>query len=369
MLARTSAPSLLLGCALLAGCLPGSQRENTRALTPADSASTALAETVPVADLEAVWTTDLTERAPYPTGIAWLAADSAEARLAVVETQEGAVHLLSASGDVQERWEAEGEFPYLAGVVGDTVAVFARGSERIDWLTAAGAAASVPVPEGASAAFVDRTRTLVRIGGTLSEFPAALVELDGSGEETARFPLAVDWRASGYLRPWGSAVLSLSGYRPVVDVWTPRSPAGQTLDTLALTGFANPQLVRSYQFMLGEVDEPPLLTSAARALGDRLYVLNLRAERVRIDVYDREGQILRVLHGPVPTDPEDRPAVLDAYPADFDVRETPEGLAFAVLLRRDRGILQQAAARVTLFRLAEAPGVRADEAPADSAEA
>lgn len=358
---RASAHALLLVSALvLAGCLPGSQRDNTRALTPADSLAAAIAEAVPAEDLREVWTTPLGEITPHPTGIAWLRPDSAEARLAVVETQVGGIHLLGADGEVEGMWGVGGEttYPYLAGVLGDTVAVFSRGAERLDWVTAGGVARSLPVPEGATGALVDRRgdrqRVVARVGGGISELPAALVALDASGGEVSRHTIRTGWRASGFVRAWGDSVLALSGYRPVADVLTPGSRAGEALDTLAFAGFDSPLLVRSYQFMAGEVKEPPLLSSASRALGNDLYVLNLRAERVRVDVYGRDGRLRRVLQGPVPTLEDGQPTTLDVYPTDLDVRQTANGLEIAVLLMRARGVLQRADSRVILFR-AEAP--------------
>ncbi|MEL6614724.1 MAG: hypothetical protein AAFQ43_03250 [Bacteroidota bacterium] len=353
-LTRQRPLALLAGLAVvLTGCLPSSQKQNTRALTPADSAATAIAEAVPADSLVEVWTAPIGDRAFAPTGLAWVQPDSgAAARLAVIETRDGAIHLLSARGDSVGTWPlAEGSFPYLAGTLGDTVAVFARGVPEIQWVTAAGVVRRMETPEEASAALVESGRTVVRVGGGPSDASAALVRLSASGAETSRHPIAVDWRASGYVRAWGDSVLALSGYRPVADVLTPEASGGAVLDTLAFTGFDSPQLVRSYQFMIGEVDEPPLLTSGARALGDRLFVLNVRTERVRVDVYDRAGRLVRVLQGPIPTDPDGRPQVLDVYPADLAVREAASGaVEVAVLLQRPRGIIQQADARVVLFR-------------------
>ena len=90
---------------------------------------------------------------------------------------------------------------------------------------------------------------------------------------------------------------------------SPEDARKRALSLLDQVGLLHKQNARPTELSGGQKQR----VAIARALGDRLYVLNLRAERVRIDVYDREGQLLRVLHGPVPTDPEGRPAVLDAY--------------------------------------------------------
>ncbi|OZC04050.1 hypothetical protein [Rubricoccus marinus] len=355
---RVLAALALVPLLALTACLPGSGRQNTRALAPADSAAAGLASAVPVDSLVEVWSLPMGEVAEVPSNIAWIQPDSASgARLAVVETKNGAVHTVSASGERGPVWSVgEERYPYLAGVVGDTVVVLSRGVPALEWVTASGVARSVPVPEGATAAFVDRTRTIVRVGGGPSEVSPALVSLSASGDETGRFTFAQPWRAWGFVRPWGDSVLALSGYRPVADVLTPEASGAGALDTLAFAGFDSPQLVRSYQFMTGEVDEPPLLSPAAAALGERLYVLNVRSERVRIDVYDRRGQLVRVLQGAVPLSAEGKQQVLDVYPADLAVRQTASGaVEIALLMKRDRGLFQRADARVLLYRWAPQP--------------
>ncbi len=308
---------------------------------------------MPVDSLAEIWTLPMGEVAEVPYNIAWIQPDSGDAaRLAVIETKDGQIHTISARGERGPLWSVGAErFPYLAGVVGDTVVVFSRGVPALDWVTAGGVARSIPAPEGATAAFADSTRIVVRLGGGPSEVPAALARLDARGAETARYPIAVDWRASGFVRAWGDSLLALSGYRPVADVLTPRSASGATLDTLAFTGFDSPQLVRSYQFMAGDVDEPPLLAPSAQAIGDRLYVLNVRTERIRVDIYDRAGRLQRVLQSAVPTAPDGTRQVLSLYPGDLAVRELASGeIEIAVLMKRDRGLLQRADSEVVLLR-------------------
>ena len=70
---------------------------------------------------------------------------------------------------------------------------------------------------------------------------------------------------------------------------------GAVPDTLALVGFDSPQMVRSHRFLLGEVDQPPLLTSSAAVAGGRLFALNLRGDHVRVDVYGLDGRLERAL--------------------------------------------------------------------------
>ena len=94
--------------------------------------------------------------------------------------------------------------------------------------------------------------------------PSQLRRLTLEGRVTDTYRLRGPWwRHLGYLRPWGDTLVSLSGYRPVVDLLPPGTPVGAALDSLTLMGFDSPQLERSRQFAIGAVDEPPLLSSAA----------------------------------------------------------------------------------------------------------
>jgi hypothetical protein len=95
--------------------------------------------------------------------------------------------------------------------------------------------------------------------------------------------------------------------------------------------------VRSYQYMTGEVKEPPLLTPAAAALGDRLFALNLRPGWVQIDVFDRQGRLERSLVQ------REQTLATDFFPVDIDVRRDGAAYEFAVLVQRP-------AARVLRFR-------------------
>ena len=331
---------------VLAGCLPSSQRQNSRDLPAADSASVRLAATAPVDTLAAVWTARAPASDPMaiPTSLGWLGGD----RLAVVETQGGSVRLFTDGGAYAGRADAggEGAFPYLAGTRGDSVVVLARGLGRLLWVVPGrGVVREAPVPAGATAALASREVLAVRVGGAASAGAPAVAVLGEGGAVRARHPVAGPaWRASGFLRVWDGRLVALSGYRPVVDVLAPGAAPGAPLDTLALRGFASPQLVRSAQFMRGDVDEPPLLTSSADALGDRLFVLNLRGDHVRVDVYGRDGRLRRALVSPRPWSPA------DAVPLDLAVRQSGDAVELAVLLSRPPGLLQGPESRVVLYR-------------------
>ena len=355
-LARWAA-GLSLG-AVLAGCLPSSQKELDRTVSAADSASAAVAAGVPVDTLAVAWTTSPPEGAVrLPTTLAWLGGT-----LAVVETGDGAVHRFTAGGQYVDATALPADgFPYLAGVRGDTVVVLARGPGELWWVVPGrGVVRRAPAPTGASAAAAGPGRLAVRVGGGTGGDAPAVVALDEQGRAVSRTPLAgAPWRSVGFLRPWGDSLLALSGYRPVVDV-----VAGGTADTLALVGFDSPQFVRSAQFARGDVDEPPLLASSAAALGDRLFVLNQRGDHVRIDVYGRDGRLRHALVSPGPPDPV-QPVALD-----LAVRESGGAVGIAVLRSHPPGLLRASSSEVVLYRWRPAPPPAArpspDRAPAAS---
>lgn len=354
----STAQPVLLSTLLLAGCLPSSGRQNDRSMVPSDSASIALAETVPVDTLQLGWEAAARpdDPMPLPTSIAW-AGEGDRARIVVVETKEASIRLFTPSGR-QARHIATGggaeSYPYLAGATADTAVVLERGLNRLAFvpLDSSGAVRHVPVPDSASTALVTEAGAFVRTGGGPEGRPGVLTRLDLGGRVLGRHTMrGQPWRASGFVKPWGDRVLALSGYRPVIDVWVPG--AGPRLDTLALQGFSSPELGRSAQFMRGDAEQPPLLTSSAAALGERLFVVNMRGDHVRIDVYSAAGRLERVLLSPQPWAP------LPYIPIDVAVRQTDVGVEFAVLLQRPSGFLQSADSRLVLYRWSGGAGTQA----------
>ena len=336
---------LLLATVGLAGCLPSSGKRQDASLLPADSTSRALAATVAPDTLARRWRAEAPADDPLllPTTLAW-----AGDRLAVVDTQAGRARWLSADGAFRGGVAfGEASFPYAAGAAGDTLGVLLRGADALVRLVPGGARQPedrTSVPAGTQAALVVGDAAVVRLGGGPGGAPPEIARLDADGDVVARRALpGAAWRSVGFLRAWGGNVLALSGYRPVVDVWTP----GAAPDTLALVGFDSPQLRRSAQFARGDADEPPLLAPSADALGDRLYVLNARADELRVDVYDRAGQLRHVLVSP------GRRGPLDLVAVDLAVRRGAGGaVELAVLWQRPRGLLRRGGSAVELFRWA-----------------
>ncbi len=332
----------------LSGCLPSSQHQNGRGISAADSTSMALAETVPVDSLDLVWSAvaPADDPMPVPSSMAWVG-DA----LAVVETQQGSVRRFR-DGEYFDRTDLEAEsYPYAAGARGDTLVVFAKGSSQLQWvLPGLGIVRRVPSPSGTSAVLATPRGLFARVGGGADTLAPAVVALDESGLEVGRVALpGAPWRSIGFLRAWGDSVLALSGYRPVVDVIR---PSGLEVDTLALVGFSTPQYVRSAQYQRGEVDEPPLLSASATAVGDRLFVLNMRTDHVRIDVYGRDGRLERVLSTRRARGPE------TVFALDLVARPGLEGeIEFAVLFTRPPGLMRTPDSRIDLYRWRPPPSM------------
>ncbi|MCH7975765.1 MAG: hypothetical protein IIC18_04325 [Bacteroidetes bacterium] len=326
-------------------CLPSSQRQNTHELTPGDSLSREIAAAAPVDSLQLVSVIYGTEESPMelPTSLVWLP-DSLGGKMYVVDTRRGSLHVIGRDAGYEEEWQPEGlEYPYVAGVRGDTLVLLNRGHNRLDFIWEAEIIRSVLLrEEEISSALVTDSAIFVKRS---DENAIRLLRVSESGETQASYELPGPyWRHIGFLRAWGDSLLSLSGFRPVVDVLSMDAPDGTISNSMALVGFDSPQLVRSNQYMLGEVDQPPLLVSSVAPFGDNLYVLNIRADGIRIDVYGREGRIERAL---VYLDVE---ALPNAFPVDIAVRQDGAGLLFALVMQNPGGLLNDPSGYILMLR-------------------
>lgn len=256
-----------------------------------------------------------------------------DGRLAVSDVKRNSLVLFGADGTFRRELSGVGfDVPYLIGARGDTLVVFNAGTNRIDRVVngrrLAGRPRSYERPSEESLVYLLATDTTIyakTVGGKTGSFIARLGE---DGEATARAPLdGARWRNAGFLRAWGDTLVSLSGFRPVVDLLPRDFRKGAEPDSLALVGFDSPMLERSYAFGQGDVTKAPLLTPAAAPVGDTLFVLNLRPGWVQIDVYDRSGRLQRRL---VESHEEGNP---NFYPLDLDARRTSDGYRFAVTIR------------------------------------
>lgn len=328
--------ALLTTLIALTGCLPhGCQRRAPNALLPADSLSRQTAAEVTPDTLVRTWTHTGPEAGPlsYPSTIA----RSPAGDLWVADAQNAAIYRYAADGSFRDTISVGAfSYPFLAGFRGDTLLVVSRGTGTLHFVRDGAVRRSIELPEGDGlAATAARGEIFVKSAGSDSWWsrpePGYVARLTARGERAdPQVALEGPIHAHrGFLRSWGDTLLSLSGYRPAIDVLLPNG----RLDTLRLEGFDSPMLARRRAFRRDEVDTPPLLTSSAVPLGDHLYVLNLRTKHLRVDVYDREGRLQRVLVEPPPEDLE----APDYFPLDLAVyrgESAVESLRIVVVTHR-----------------------------------
>ena len=310
---------------LLTGCLPSCQPRQSNALFPSDSLSRQIAAETPVGTLRLVWQAGTAEvpGMEHPR----TALFGPDGRLYVSDTAQDRIFVFGPDGSLSEELALPAfQHPYLAGFRADTLLVFNPAAGRIDFVSQGAVRRTIDLPvrapEGAFQ-YVAVSDSAVYLKTIAEGEEGSLVVLDEGGKvlrtEILEGPY---WRYAGGLRVQDDTLYSLSGYRPVVDVLAPGAP----LDTLALVGFDSPMLARSRQFVLGQVDEAPLLTASAVPVGDSLFVLNVRPGWLRVDVYDRQGRLRRIL---TQENPEFDRAF---YPMDLAVRQSGPGIYdFAVI--------------------------------------
>lgn len=328
---RRGSALLLLGLFFFTGCLPYScQREASDALYPSDSLSRRVAQGTPADTLTRMWTAQGTESLPitHPRTVRF----TEDGGLVVSDVKRNSLFRFGADGRLlREVTDADFQTPYLMGTRGDTLLVFNAGNNRIDRVVdgrrvGAPVVYERPAPETLVYMLATDTTMYAKVVG--QETGSFVARLNGQAAPVAQVPLSGPyWRYAGFLRAWGDSLVSLSGFRPAVDM-LPRTFTSSTRpDSLALVGFDSPMLERRYAFAQGDATEAPLLTPSAAPLGDRLFVLNLRPGWVQVDVYNREGQLQRRL---VERHEEGNPGF---YPLDLDVRRTDDGYLFAVTVR------------------------------------
>ena len=329
---RGLARSLLFASLLLlVGCLPHScQRTANETVFPADSTSRRVAESVPTDSLRSVGTTDGTEAHPlaYPRTVRFV-----EGTVAVSDAERNSLFRFGPDGTFRREVADEAfAVPYLIGHRGDTLAVFNAEADRIDFVAEgrrlAERALAYDRPSREALVYMLATDAHLYVKVVGQDVGAYVARLDTAGAVEARVDLGgPHWRRAGFLRAWGDSLVSLSGYRPVVHRLPRAFADGATADSLSLVGFDSPMLERSYAYAQGDVTRPPLLSASAAAVGDRLFVLNLRPGWVQSDVYDRGGRLQRRLVEP------HSGGNRGFYPLDLDVRRTDGGYRFAVAVR------------------------------------
>lgn len=323
---------VLMGLLLVTGCLPYScQREANKALFPSDSLSREIARDVSSDTLDLLWSVRGTEThsLEYPRTVRFMEGGG----LAVSDAERNSVFRFTEEGQVERETRDEAfDVPYLIGSHGDTLVVFNAGTDRVDRIvegrrvTNESISFERPAPETLVYMLATDTSLYAKVVG--ENIDSYVARLDDEGRSVARVSLeGPRWRHAGFLRLWRDSVVSLSGFRPVVNLLPTAFREESRPDTLALKGFDSPMLERSYAFAQGDVSKPPLLTPAAAPVGDLLFVLNLRPGWVQIDAYDRNGDLQHRL--------VERHEMGDQnfYPLALDARREETGYQFAVTLR------------------------------------
>lgn len=313
---------------LISGCLPYScRREEPTALMPADSLSRAIAAEAPTDTLDFLWSAG--EAFEYPRTVRFGDSGPSTSRFVyVADVERDAVIVLGENGTLLHEI-GDLAVPYLAGMRGDTLAAFSPPNAEMHLLVSGEVVATISVDDPERS---NRDLIYAAYGPPLfykrvpAEGDGFIARVDRSGRLHERHPLpGPQWRRAGLLRTWGDTLVSLSGYRPVVDLLSGMGQAGgdtaggARLDTLALRGFDSPMLPRSHAFLLGDVSQAPLLTPSAAFTGDRLFVINIRMGWLQVDVFDRDGMLRRRL---VERDPAYSQSF---FPQDLDVRLAADG--------------------------------------------
>ncbi len=239
----------------------------------------------------------------------------------VSDAKENVIHEYRADGVLHRMHSSPAlTYPFLAGIRGDTLLVFNPEMRRIDFLRNDRVIKNITMPDEVAekqrlqyTTATDKHLYYKTIG---EDFEGYLVKMTDTGQVLDRTLLPGPvWRRAGLLEVWGDSLLSLSAYQPVVDVVTSTT----RVDTMSLVGFDSPMLARTRAFMLGDIYEPPMLSSSAATAGDALFVLNLRPGWLRVDVFNRAGKITHRLV-------QDAPAFSqNFYPIDLDVQVDSTG--------------------------------------------
>lgn len=300
----------------LAGCTPsGCQRQEPRALFAADSVSKRIAAGVPIDSLVRRFKTRGTgeSRLEHPRTVRFT-----KDGIVVSDTRRGTLFTFTPDGRLIGESEKLFRYPYLVGAWGDTLAVFDAGAGRLSHMREGRLLWTCMIP-------ADDRKTLRYVaagpGTTYVKYlpegsGKRIVRLDGKCRPAGTTPLrGPAWRYAGFLRMLGDTLVSLSGYRPLVD----RVLSSGKIDSLQLAGFDSPMLARSRAFILGTIREAPLMSPSAAVHDGRYYVLNARPGWLRVDVYNQNGRLERVLTS---TNPEFNRSY---YPVDVAVRQGPDG--------------------------------------------
>ena len=278
------------------GCSPfGNQSEPTE-LFPQDSLSRTVASEIA--------TTELTlERRVVAYGSTYFSSMllAKEDQIWVTELLSGEVWTFNLDGDSTGALGLQNlDYPYFAGRSGDAVALFSAGSGEIRFVTQVDEDIGIAIepapalPDGNESSSLSRfvlvVDSVVYVRETDDTGRPQITVVDAAGTVITKVLPGGAWRYHGVFREWRGRAAASSSYRPVLYFFDPEA----AFDSLYLTGFDSPMLARSRSFSLGETEEPPLMISGFRPVGDHLFVLNVRPGILRIDDYDVDGQLVAV---------------------------------------------------------------------------
>lgn len=285
-------------------------------ISPVDSLSRALAAQMPVDTLlihGVIESVDGLMVHPRTVGF------SDDGTIWVTDSRVHRVLSFDSSGVLASVDTLEGATPYLAGVSSDSVFIYSPVDHSV-WVRAPRGSWETISLEGE----LPVERALTYVVKTPSGFTTKVLGDDFEGylgnhsEDGALLhttPISgPSWRYAGMLREHEGAIYSLVGYRPMIDRL--RS-AG--LDSLQLVGFDSPMLARSHQFVLGNADQPPLLSASAAFVDEYILMLNMRPGWLNLDVFDLEGRLQYILTQPNPS------FAKEYYPSDLAVRAVGDG--------------------------------------------
>lgn len=297
-------------------CLPHDRKTESRVVTSADSLSKRIAKKIPIQSLKLVWSS-AQKKAPEMQTPQTVKFNPSGDKIYVADAERNRVFVFSSNGEsIGEVYHPNFKYPYLAGFQGDTLYVLNRGEKQLLGFLDGKVVSTQTTP--------DAPMTYVTIIGKEVFFKATgfderfigyvgKLEKDGTVSQKINFK-APYWRWLGFLKAWQGKPLSLSGYQPMVDLIS-----GNQIDSLALQGFDSPMLSRRLLFLQKQVQEAPLLSSTAASFADELFVLNLRAGWIRLDVYPPSGVLKHILEEPQPKYIEER------VPLDLDIFKQSEG--------------------------------------------
>jgi hypothetical protein len=318
---------LLLGAG---GCLPHSCAGSgpAEALLPADSLSRRVARSAPVDTLRRVWRADASDslRLQFPRTALFLSRAHSDgpdnAALAVSDAERNALLWFADDGRRTRTVRSDAfDTPYLIGRRADTLLVLSPEPRRVHFVEGGAVRRRVtlalPPPEEAPLLWATTAAGALFAKTVDGEGRATVTRHGWNGHATAQHALGPPrWHHAGPLRVWRDSLLSLSGFRPVAHRLPPSLNEARAL---RLTGFDSPMLPRTRRYAEGDARRPPLLMPDAAAAGSRLFALNLRAGRLRIDVFGPDGRLDARLTAPGPTRSS------DVYPRALAARRRADG--------------------------------------------